>query len=78
MQAALDELRSKLREGEKIDFAELVTLGARVKARRLSTDEEATSVALKHLAEMVRTRSIPVDVQAADEVKRLGLLAKYE
>lgn len=78
VQEALDELRSKLGDGEKIDFAELVTLGAQVKARRLSAEEAETSAALKRLAEMVRTRSIPVDVEAADEVKRLGLIAKYE
>lgn len=78
VQEALDELRSKLGKGEKIDFAELVRLGAQVKARRLSAEEAETSAALKRLAEMVRTRSIPVDVQAADEVKRLGLIAKYE
>lgn len=80
MQEALDELRSKLGEGEKIDFAELVTLGAQVKARRLSAEEAETSAALKRLAEMVRTSSFPyeLDVAAADEVKRLGLIANYE
>jgi hypothetical protein len=30
------------------------------------------------LAEMIRTRSIPIDVAAADEVKHLGLIPKYE
>lgn len=80
MQEALDELRAKLGEGERIDFAELVELGARAKARRLSADEQATARALKHIAEMVRTRSFPyeMDIVAADEVKRLGLIAKYE
>jgi hypothetical protein len=80
VQEALDELRSKLGEGERIDFAELVELGARAKARRLSADEQATTVALKRLAEMVRTRSFPyeMDVAAAEEVKHLGLIAKYE
>ena len=33
VQAALDELRAKLGEDERNDFAELVTLGAEVKAR---------------------------------------------
>jgi hypothetical protein len=80
VQEALAELRSKLGEGERIDFAELVTLGAQVKARRLSADEEATSAALKRLAEMVRTRSFPyeIDIAAAEEVKHLGLIPKYE
>lgn len=80
VRAALDELRSKLGKGERIDFAELVTLGAQVKARRLSAEEAETSAALKRLAEMVRTRSFPyeLDVAAADEVKHLGLIANYE
>lgn len=80
MREALDALRSKLPAGERIDFGELVTLGAQVKARRLAAHEEETKAALKRLAEMVRTRSIPyeLDVDAADEVKRLGLIVKYE
>jgi hypothetical protein len=77
---ALDELRAKLGEGERIDFTELVTLGAQVKARRLTADDEAARVVRKRLADMVRTGSFPyeMDVAAADEVKRLGLIAKYE
>jgi hypothetical protein len=80
VQEALDELRAKLGEGQRIDFAELVELGARAKARRLRADEQATTDALKRLAAMVRTRSFPyeMDVAAADEVKHLGLIAKYE
>lgn len=80
VQEALDELRAKLGEGERIDFAELVELGARVKARRLRADDAASQAARKRLADMIRTRSIPykVDIAAADEVKHLGLIAKYE
>ena len=80
MQEALDELRANLGRGERIDFAELVTLGARVKARRLNADDAAATATLKHLAERVRTRSFPyeMDVAAADEVKHLGLIPKYE
>jgi hypothetical protein len=74
---ALDGLRSKLGEGERIDYAELVTLGARAKARRLLDDEQAAAAAGARLAEMVRTGSFPfkVDIEAAEEVKRLGLIA---
>lgn len=79
MQEALDELRSKLDEGERIDFAELVELGARVKARRMRSEDAATRAACKRLADMIRTRSlaIHVDVTAADEVKHLGLIPKH-
>jgi hypothetical protein len=80
VQEALEELRSNLREGERIDFAELVVLGARVKARRLGADSVEARAAAKRLADMIRGRSIPIDVDisAAEEVKRLGLIAKYE
>lgn len=78
VQEALDELRAKLGQGETIDFAELVTLGARVKSRRLRADDAEAHAARMRLAEMIRTRSIPIDVAAADEVKHLGLIPKYE
>jgi len=77
---ALEELRSKLSEGERIDFAELVTLGARAKARRMRVDDAEAQAARKRLADMIRTGSISyhVDIAAADEVKHLGLIPKYE
>jgi uncharacterized protein with ACT and thioredoxin-like domain len=75
VQAALDELRAELR-GERIDFAELVVIGARAKARRLREDAPAARAARDRLAGMIRRGDIPVDVQAADEVKRLGLSAQ--
>ena len=80
VQAALDELRAKLGEDERIDFAELVTLGAEVKTRRIATDDAAATTARGRLAEMIRTGSFrySVDVEAADEVKRLGLIANYD
>ncbi len=80
IQEVLDELRAKLGEGERIDFGELVVLGAQVKARRLRTDDATARAARKRLADMIRTRSFPyeMDVEAAEEVKRLGLIANYE
>ena len=71
---ALDELRSRL-GGERIDYAELVILGAQLKTRQLPDDAQAARAAAGRLAAMVRRRSIPVDVKAADEVKHLGLIA---
>jgi hypothetical protein len=64
---ALDELRARL-GGERIDYAELVVLGARTKARQLPDDAKAAREAAQRLADMVRRRSLPVDIQAADEV----------
>ena len=80
VQEALDELRSKLGEGARIDFAELVTLGAEVKARGLAAEDAATEAACKSLAEEIRTGSFRyrIDLEAADEVKRLGLIANYD
>lgn len=75
MQAALDELRSKLGEGQKIDFAELVTLGAQAKTRRLSEESRAARAARKRLVDEVLHGDGPVDIGAAEEVKRLRLIA---
>lgn len=71
---ALDGLRSRM-AGERIDFAELVVLGAGVKVRQLPDDAAAAREAAARLAGMVRRREIPVDVDAAVEVKRRGLIA---
>ena len=76
---ALDRLRAKLGEGERIDYAELVTLGAEIKARRLARKSEEARRACREIAEWIRTGNGPkVDVEAADEVKRLGLIADYD
>jgi hypothetical protein len=77
VQDALDELRAKL-NGDPIDFAELVILGARAKARRLPDDSEKARKAREELAEMIRTRSVPVDPRAAEEVKYLGQVPNYD
>ncbi len=76
VQAALDRLRARL-AGEPIDFAELITLGAEVKARRIAADDDATTRAGRELAEEIRSGSLRygVDLEAADEVKHLGLIA---
>jgi hypothetical protein len=75
VQEALDELRSALSGGERIDFGELLSIGARTKARRLRAEDAQARTARVRLAEMIRTRSIPVDLEAAQEVKQLGLIA---
>jgi hypothetical protein len=68
---ALDDLRARL-AGQRIDFAELVVLGAGVKVRQLPDDAAAACEASDRLATMVRTRRVPVDVEAADEVKHFS------
>jgi hypothetical protein len=80
VQAALDELRSRLGEAERIDFAELLVLGAEAKARKLAAHDDAAVKARKELADAIRNGSLrySVDVEAADEVKHLGLIANYD
>lgn len=72
VEEALAELRAAL-GSERIDFAELVVVGARAKARELRGDGVAGRRARSRLADSVRARSIPIDVEAADAVKRLRL-----
>lgn len=71
---ALDDLRARL-AGRRIDFAELVVLGAGVKVRQLPDNAVAAHEAAARLATMVRGRAVPVDVEAADEAKHRGLIA---
>jgi hypothetical protein len=70
---ALDDLRARL-GGQRIDFAELVVLGAGMKVRQLPDDAIVAREAARRLATMVRGRAIPVDVEAAEEVKHRGLI----
>lgn len=78
VQEALDRLRAQL-GGQRVDLAELVVLGAREKERQLQRDSDAAREARERLAAMIRDRSgLEPDIAAADEVKRLGLIANYE
>ncbi|HXS33904.1 MAG TPA: hypothetical protein VN758_09055 [Solirubrobacterales bacterium] len=54
-------------------------LGAEVKVRRMATEDAAAATARRRLAETIRTGSFryAVDVEAADQVKRLGLIAEH-
>jgi hypothetical protein len=71
---ALDDLRSVLGAGDRIDFAELLTIGARTKMPRLRAHDDATRGARTRLAQMVRARALPVDLDAADAVKQVRLM----
>ena len=78
MHEALDELRAKL-NGDPIDFAELVILGARAKARRLPDQDEQARQASEDIIDWILNGTGPkVDIAAADEVKHLGLIANYD
>jgi hypothetical protein len=71
VQAALDELRGELGE-RRIEFGELLILGAREKAAQLRGQREGAAARRRQLADRVRRRDIPADRSAADEVRRSG------
>jgi hypothetical protein len=73
VKAALDELRAELGD-ERVDFGELVVLGANAKAEALRRSRPEAAAARRWLAERVRGADVPVDSAAADAAKRHGLI----
>jgi hypothetical protein len=71
VKAALDELRGELGD-ERIEFGELVILGARQKVAQLRGEREEPASKRRQLASRIRRREVPVDRTAADEVRRVG------
>lgn len=72
VKAALDELRGELGDGTRIEFGELVILGANQKVAQLRSAREQTMSRRQQLARRIRDRDIPVDRAAADAVRRAG------
>ena len=72
MRAALDELRDELGDGRKIEFSELLILGAQEKLARVRAEREDVADRRARLADRIRRRDLPVDPAAADEVRRSG------
>jgi hypothetical protein len=74
----LDELR-QLQGGEKVELPDLVIRGAKDKIRELRTEGEPARRAGREIADWIRSGNGPqVDIEAADEVKHLGLVAHYD
>jgi hypothetical protein len=71
VRAALDELREELGQ-TRIEFGELVILGAHEKVAQLRAERDDIATRRRALAERIRRRDIPVDRAAADEVRRVG------
>lgn len=71
VKAALDELREELGT-DRIPLAELIILGANEKLTRLRNARSDAVRLRRRLAERIRTRDIPVDRAAAEEVRRSG------
>lgn len=71
VQAALDELRAHLRT-DRLELGELVILGAQAKLAQLRASSQELAIRRQRLVERILNRDIPVDVAAADEVRRSG------
>lgn len=78
VKAVLDELRS-LQGGETIELPDLVIRGAKDKIRELKAESEPAREARRAIADWLVSGNGPkVDVEAAEEVKHLGLVANYD
>lgn len=71
VEKALDELRDEL-DGERLELPELVILGAREKISQLRAERAQGAGLRRRLAERIRLRDVPVEAEAADEVRRRG------
>ncbi len=73
----LKEILDRLREetgSVRLDWGELVLLGAREKLNQLRTKRAENDRILEEAAEMIRRGEGRGDVAAADEAKRKGLI----
>lgn len=78
VKAVLDELRD-LQGGERVDFGGLVIRGAEEKIRELRAEGEPARQAAREIAGWIRSGNGPkIDLEAAEEVKHLGLEANYD
>jgi len=71
VQEALDELRRDLGD-EPLSMSELVILGAKQKLNGIRADRGDIQARRRRLADRIRARDLPVDVDVADEVDRIG------
>jgi len=73
LKAILDQLREETGT-VRLDWGELVLLGAKKKLDQLQAKRAETDRVLEDAAEMIRRGEGRGDVAAADEVKRKGLI----
>lgn len=75
---ALDELR-RVQGGEKVELPDLVIRGAKDKIRELRNESQSVREGRQEIADWLLNGTGPaVDIEAADEVKHLGLVANYD
>jgi hypothetical protein len=71
VEAALDELRRELGT-DHVELGELVILGAAAKLASIRVERDSDAALRRRLADRIRSRSLAVDVDAADLVRRTG------
>jgi hypothetical protein len=71
VKAALDRLRDELGT-TRLDLGELVVLGADIKLWELRSERGKDEELRHRLAHRVRTRTVPVSLNAAEEVRQTG------
>jgi hypothetical protein len=72
VQEALDELRAAL-GSDRVPFGEIVILGARAKVAELQEGVDKKATLRKRAADRIRERRpLPIDLEAAEEVRRTG------
>jgi hypothetical protein len=71
VEAALDGLRRELGT-DRVDLGELVVLGAAAKLASIRAGRDNGARLRRRLADRVRSRSLPVDVHAAELARHTG------
>ena len=71
VEQALNSLRKELGT-DHIELGELVILGAQAKLERVRGARGDTAARRGRLANRVRAGDLPVDIEAADQVRRAG------
>ena len=71
VRAALEKLQGEL-GGGRIELGELVILGADAKLAILQAERQVGSKLRRRLAERIRSKDLPVSIEAADEVRASG------
>ena len=71
VQAALDELRDEL-GSDRVELGELVVLGADAKLAAIRAEREGRTELRRRLADRVRSGTVPVSLEAAEEVRASG------
>ena len=71
VQEALDRLRAQIGE-DNVKLPELVILGAESKLAQVRAEDDARRERRHRLAARVRARTLELDPDAADEVRRSG------